>query len=60
MEAFALLIPSALCAKYYNGNKKLTRFRGEKSLFVGEKKNKIKGQQKLSWDVSETKTFVMN
>lgn len=31
MEAFALLMPPALCAKDFNGNKKLRRFRGKKS-----------------------------
>lgn len=52
------LIPPALRAKDCNGNKKLASFRkGEKKPFCGKKN---KGQQKLSWDVSETETLVVN
>lgn len=40
MEAFALLIPPALCAKDCSGKEKLKRFGDEGKLFCGKRKIK--------------------
>lgn len=58
MEAFAPFWYHLLCVpKIVMGTKSLQVSGGGKKPFCG---NKRKGQQKLSWDVSETETLIMN